>query len=50
MQAVLVAALIIVGLIFIAMGLLRPDFNFMLACGTPDSKSDQVSVDTTMDN
>ena len=36
MNAVLVAALIIVGLIFIAMGLLRPDFNFMLSC-SPDS-------------
>jgi len=40
MHAVLVAALVIVGLIFIAMGLLRPDFNFMLSC-SPDSFTDR---------
>ena len=40
MNAVLVAALIIVGLIFIAMGLLRPDFNLMLSC-SPDSFFDR---------
>lgn len=32
MHAALVAALIIIGLIFIAMGLLRRDFNLMLYC------------------
>ena len=44
MHAALVAALIIVGLIFIAMGLLRPDFNFMFSC-SPDSFSNSGRSD-----
>ena len=44
MHAALVAALIIVGLIFIAMGLLRPDFNFMISC-SPDSFSNSGRLD-----